>query len=400
MTDSEELARLKKSEMVYRRMIEMAADAIFAIDTESGEILGSNPKASELTGLSDKEITGRKVWELHPEDEQDAARELFFKVVKTGSGSSEMRFVRPDGSERFVEVNATTIDCGERLLIQRICRDITERRKLREQLKQANEELEQRVTERTAQLQNKQAQLIQAEKMAALGSLVAGVAHEINTPLGALRSNLDLFERSMKKIHDILDKDTVPTELREDPQLEKLFSGIDKLNEINDEATVRIIKIVDSLRRFARLDQAEKDTVDIHEGIENTLTLVHHKIKGRIEVERDFAELPAIECYPNQLNQVFMNILVNASQAIEDKGTITIKTSLKQERVVIEISDTGSGIPEDIRSRIFDPGFTTKGAGVGTGLGLAIVHQIIEDHSGSVEVDARTRLSWSMMRRW
>jgi len=225
--------------------------------------------------------------------------------------------------------------------------------------------------------------------MATLGNLVAGVAHEINTPLGALKSNNDIFIRSFVKVKSILSDPKVPSELREHPQLTRLFESIEKLNAVNRTAVERIVAIVISLRKFARLDEAELDEVDIHEGLENTLTLVHHEIKNRIEVHRDYEDIPLVKCYPNQLNQVFMNLLVNASHAIEEKGDIFIKTHLRDSTVVIEIRDTGIGIPKEDLLRIFDPGFTTKGFGIGTGLGLSIVYQIIEDHKGKIEVESQ-----------
>ncbi len=269
----------------------------------------------------------------------------------------------------------------------RIVRDVTERKRLIEQIAQAKEDLERKVDERTRELKEKHAQLVQSEKMATLGNLVAGVAHEINTPLGALRSNTDLFVRSLSKLRAFLDDADIPVESREIGNLRKLLDATEKLNEVNREASERIVTIVNSLRKFARLDQAEMDRVDIHEGLESTLTLVHHEIKGRIEVVREYSDLPLVECYPNQLNQVFMNILVNAVQAIEGEGTIRIRTYAEDDNAVVEISDTGRGIPEEVLHRVFDPGFTTKGSGIGTGLGLAIVHQIIRDHNGRIEVD-------------
>ena len=153
-------------------------------------------------------------------------------------------------------------------------------------------------------------------------------------------------------------------------------------------ATTRIVEIVRSLRNFARLDEAEKKQVDIHEGIESTLTLLHHELKQRVDVVRDYGELPEIECYPNQLNQVLMNLLTNALQAIEGPGTITIRTRCAGERVEVAISDTGSGISEEARQRIFDPGFTTKGVGVGTGLGLSIAYRIVQKHAGELRVES------------
>ncbi|NIS17487.1 MAG: PAS domain S-box protein [Aliifodinibius sp.] len=507
--DNSNLKSLRESEEKYRKMIEMASDAIFSIEPDDGTILEANLKAEELTGFKISELIGKKVWELHPEFEQQNAKQLFQDVVESGRGyTSELHFLRKDKTLLNIEISAGVVNFGNKKIIQRICRDITNRvllqrenRRLREyyeyildqmpvglgvrkninsrpevefenkklkeifdqaidegcpcsweqsigdqrieseqilsedgvyveerkfpndrvyqfttgyfrdadhnwrelnivqdvttrnrleqELKKANEELEQKVEERTRELRQKQAQLVQAEKMAALGNLVAGVAHEVNTPLGALSSNNDLFIRSLEKLKAMVSDSSAPAEFRESEELKKLLKNMEELTDINKTASSRIIDIVSSLRKFARLDQAEMDTVDIHEGIENTLTLVHHQLKNRVEVERDYGDLPKISCYPNQLNQVFMNILVNASQAIEGKGKIFVKTRRKNDNAVIEISDTGRGIPEDKLERIFDPGYTTKGAGVGTGLGLSIVHQIIEDHNGRIEVESK-----------
>jgi signal transduction histidine kinase len=148
------------------------------------------------------------------------------------------------------------------------------------------------------------------------------------------------------------------------------------------------MKIVRSLKNFARLDEAERKKVDIHEGIESTLTLLQHQLKSRITIVKRFGDLPEIECFPNQLNQVFMNILVNAAQAITNRGTITVTTSKQEGAVKISISDTGVGIPPEHLSRIFDPGFTTKGVGVGTGLGLSICYKIVQDHHGTIEAES------------
>jgi signal transduction histidine kinase len=181
-----------------------------------------------------------------------------------------------------------------------------------------------------------------------------------------------------------------PADAPKDPALAKLFGSIENLNKVSKIASDRIVKIVNSLRTFARLDQAEMDTVDIHEGIDSTLTLVHHELKRRIEIHKDYGDVPKISCYPNQLNQVFMNILINASHSIEYRGDIYIKTYTKNNKAIIEIKDTGMGIPKENLKRIFDPGFTTKSKGIGTGLGLSIVYQIIEDHNGSIEVESES----------
>ena len=245
------------------------------------------------------------------------------------------------------------------------------------------------VEERALELQRKQAQLVQSEKMAALGQLLAGVAHEINTPLGALSSNIDIFARALDRIGEALaDMETAETAPQHE-KLKRLLQSVQQLSTVNRTATERITAIVGSLRRFARLDESELNGVDIHEGIDNTLTLVQHELKHRIQVEKDYGEVPLIACYPNQLNQVFMNLLVNASHAIEGKGTIFIKTRMDGDSVAIEFRDTGIGIPEENRQRIFDPGFTTKEFGEGTGLGLSIVSGIVQNHKGRLEVESQ-----------
>ena len=167
------------------------------------------------------------------------------------------------------------------------------------------------------------------------------------------------------------------------------YGAIEILRDVcqnNMLATDRLISIVGSLRNFARMDEPDLKEADIHEGLESTLTIVQHQLKGRIEVVKQYGSIPPVECQPNRLNQVFMNLLVNAAQAIS--GTITIKTVKKGDAVKVAISDTGVGIPPENLSRIFDPGFTTKGVGVGTGLGLSICYKIIEEHQGRIEVES------------
>jgi PAS domain S-box-containing protein len=253
---------------------------------------------------------------------------------------------------------------------------------------QAYNELEQKVEERTRALRQKQAQLIQAEKMAALGQLVAGVAHEINTPLGALKSNIDILTRSFPKIKNLMLDPKIPQQFLESSDVSNRLASLEILNTHNQTAIDRIVMIVSSLRKFARLDEAELDEVDIHEGLDSTLILVQHQLKNRVDVRKNYGKLPLIKCYPNQLNQVFMNLLVNASHAIEGQGNIFIHTYHKADTAVVEIRDTGKGISQKDLPRIFDPGFTTKGFGVSTGLGLSIVYQIMKDHKGKVEVES------------
>ena len=251
------------------------------------------------------------------------------------------------------------------------------------------ESLEERVEQRTAELsrtlrelRETQSQLVQSEKMAALGNLVAGVAHEINTPLGAVTSNTDLFGRALARLR----------EMKADPEAQRYLERVGAAVDVSREACGRIAKIVKSLRNFTRLDEAERKPADLHEGLDSTLTLAAHLTKNRVAVHREYGTVPPVDCHANQINQVFLNVLVNAAQAIEGPGTITIRTRCEDRpggrRAIVEISDSGRGIAPEHLGKIFDPGFTTKGVGVGTGLGLAISYRIIEAHRGTIEVDS------------
>jgi signal transduction histidine kinase len=242
----------------------------------------------------------------------------------------------------------------------------------------------QQLEKKNRELQEAQAQLVQAAKLAAMGQLVAGVAHEINSPLGTINSNFDVMSRVLRKISE--ESTTLPEATHQ--KIQKLMSAIDPLMNLNRVACERIIHIVRDLKNFARLDEAEFKLANLNDDIETTLSLVRHELKDRIRVIKQFSELPLVPCYPNRLNQVFMNLLINAYQSIPDKGEIRISTSVVDHEVRIAISDTGAGIKKEHLNRIFDPGFTTKGVGVGTGLGLPISAQIIQDHKGRITVQS------------
>ena len=510
-------ARVKELEGLaqkYRRFIEEANDAIFSIDINTGHILEANPKAEELTGYTKEELSNMNVWEIHPSEERERAKELFKLVSSKGMGRNEMNFLKKDGSTVAVDINASVIEYNGQRVIQRICRDVSEEKKLERenrslkeyyerilnmmpdglnvkrvegneiliefenqklkdmfrartgdrcylwhrkkeklensscykciedgaehndehispdgrvfqftstqfkrpdgtpgaieiirditerkkleaeqkrleaQLKVYAEELEKKVENRTRELVNSQGKLIQSEKMASLGHLVAGVAHEINTPVGAINSNNDIFIRTFARLKEKLIDSNLLDEVDKDGQILKWIKIIENLNKVSKDACNRIVEIIRSLKNFARLDEAERKKVNIHEGIENTLTLVHHEIKNRIKVTKAFGNVPEIECYPNQLNQVFMNMLVNASHAIQGQGEIELKTFTSDGNIIVKIRDSGVGIPQESLNKIFDPGFTTKGFGVGTGLGLSISYQIIEKHGGKIDVES------------
>lgn len=238
------------------------------------------------------------------------------------------------------------------------------------QISQKKEELESAIKE----LKETQLQLINSEKMASLGQLVASVAHEINTPLGAINANNEMIG----KIVDNFDTSTLDI--------------LKEINSIDKEAIKRITNIVQSLKRFVRLDETTLQEADINSELDLTLELIRHKIKRGFSVERDYGKIPPVNCYPNMLNQVFLNILMNATQSIEEiknkdasyLGKIKLKTQTVEGFLRISIFDNGTGIKKENKQKVFDPGFTTKKKGQGTGLGLAICKKIIEKHSGLI----------------
>ncbi len=238
------------------------------------------------------------------------------------------------------------------------------------------------------ELRETQAQLIQSGKMASLGNLAAGVAHEINNPLGAIHSAADVSQRAIQRILPMLESGESLAEIMASKSFNQSVDILKGNTQLILEASNRVVTIIKSLKTFARLDEADFKNADIHEGLDSTLMLLHHEMKNHITVEKDYADLPLVPCYPNELNQVFMNILANATQAIKENGNIQIQTQKDDFWVHIKIKDSGVGIPHENLAKIFDPGFTTKGVGVGTGLGLSISYNIIEKHHGRIRVES------------
>lgn len=242
------------------------------------------------------------------------------------------------------------------------------------QVKQKNEELENTLNE----LKETQIQLINSEKMASLGQLVAGVAHEINTPLASINSNNDILSKLIQKFPD------EPSQ----KDCKKFFDNIKSINTIDKEAIRRISQIVKSLKKFVRLDESDLQKADINKELDLTLELIKHETKNKIKINKNYADLPLVKCYPNMLNQVFMNLLVNACQSMQNGGEITLTTLFDEKNLVVKIKDTGTGIDEKIKDRLFIAGTTTKQIGIGTGLGLAISKKIIEKHHGKITFES------------
>jgi two-component system, NtrC family, sensor kinase len=302
-----------------------------------------------------------------------------------------------------------------------IVRNITERKRAEERLHQQEEELRrhrahleelvhsrtEKLLQATRELEERQVQLIQAEKLASIGQMAAGVAHEISSPVGYVMSNLGMLVQYCSAIGPLLElqrellgaQSSTPQEAREavlarmaeqwkQAEMDSILEDLPELIQESVDGAKRIKEIVQSLRMFAREDSGEPQLADLNEELESTLRMVWNQLKYKCTVERDLGPLPRLRCHPNQLGQVFANLLVNAAQAIERQGVIRIRTRYEGNEVVVRISDTGQGMTPETRARLFTPFFTTKPRGQGTGLGLSVSQSIIARHQGRIEVDS------------
>lgn len=298
-------------------------------------------------------------------------------------------------------------------LIKRLKGLIRELEDKNAKLNQFNKTLEEKVRARTTELQKSnedlikaykdlqqvQLQLVHSEKMASLGGLVAGVAHELNNPINFINGNMYHLRSYLEDLKSLVieyDGLKLPENEREaldsvkrKIQYDFLLDDLENVVESCEHGSARAKQIVEDLKSFSRLDEAEVKEIDIHDGLESTLNLLVFEYRDKVTVHKDYGKLPRLECFASQLNQVFMNVLSNAVQAIEKKGEIWITTQLNQNKEIeIIVRDNGRGIPQDNLSKIFDPFFTTKEVGSGTGLGLSISYGIMERHGGRILVDS------------
>ncbi len=274
--------------------------------------------------------------------------------------------------------------------------------KLNEELRQVNDAMEVKnleLADAYKQLKNSQVQILQQEKMASIGQLAAGVAHEINNPMGFITSNLGTLGKYFDRMNHFLEHQQVAISEhvaeegqqniiaeRKKLKIDYLLEDSRDLIEESLDGADRVKAIVQNLKTFSRLDQDHEQEADINQCLESTISIAWNELKYKATLEKDFGSLPRLHCYPQKLNQVFLNMLVNAAQAIKEKGIVTIRTWHEQDDIFIAISDTGCGIPEKSQTRIFEPFFTTKEVGKGTGLGMSISYEIIQEQGGEIKV--------------
>ena len=416
-----DITKRQQTEAQYRTIFESVNDGLIISDLETGKVVAANSAAWEMHGYSEAEFI-----EIHPKIFiHPSYHYLFGNYIKTIlSGESfhaQSIDVRKDGSTINVDIKGISCIYNGKPCALAAIRDITTQKQTEEKLQKQAATLQ----EALQKLKNTQAKLVQSEKMSSLGQMVAGVAHEINNPINFIHGNLEPASEYVEDLLGLLalyqqhypqPNPEIQTEI-EAIELDFIQEDLIKILNSMQEGTTRIREIVLSLRNFSRLDEADFKKANIHEGIDSTLMILNHRVKAKpnspeIQIIKQYdTSLPNIKCYPGQLNQVFMNLLVNAIDALEDgfkngewkkckanqknnyslNPQIIINTKFVQSKFIkITIADNGCGIPTNLQNKLFDPFFTTKEVGKGTGLGLSISYQIIvEKHHGKLYCNSK-----------
>lgn len=373
----------------WEATIDCVGDMVILAD-RMGRIRRCNKTFKDFSGLPYEEILGTE-WSAYLFDrvvEADECRTAGMEVFhdRTGRWYTVRSYPFTDGLTSEVRGEAISIH------------DSTELKLITEELEGKNAEL----SKAYAELKTFQAQLLQQEKMASIGQLAAGVAHEINNPVGFISSNLGTLNRYFSRITGFLAEQAqaiqyldstgeVLERLRDKKQelkLDYIYTDIHQLINESIEGAQRINKIVQDLKSFSRIDDSEMKAADINAGLESTVSIVWNEIKYKAGLKKEYGEIPLTKCNIGQLNQVFMNLLVNAVHSIDKQGEITIKTRYENGGILVSVSDTGCGITPEMREKIFEPFFTTKEAGKGTGLGLSIAYEIVKKHNGDITVES------------
>jgi PAS domain S-box-containing protein len=406
---------LEKSERRYRELVENANDLIYTHDVD-GNILSFNKAAERTTGYAQEEARNLHVRDLVAPEHRGFAMEMTRRKLEGAPTTTyELEIVSKDGRRVPLEVSTRILyEEGRPVAVQGIARDVAERKRAQaalerqaDRLAEQARELEQRnaeLSEAYRTLQEAELQLIQSEKMAAIGQLVAGLAHEINNPAAFVLSNLTAVERNVEDLlafaracEPLVDAvRSVDPALADEVQRVRSESGVmeaaEEMRPLLDSmrgGMLRIRDIVASLRSYSRNDvRGEFEFADLLDGMEATLVLLRPSTPKDVVVELHRTAIPTVECNLGQVNQVFMNLIVNAIQAVGERGRVDVFLERSGDGVLVRVKDDGPGVAADLRSRIFDPFFTTKEVGRGTGLGLTICRRIVDGHQGRIEVES------------
>lgn len=390
----------KEAHAELEQLFQSSADGILRVDQQFN-VVRINRTFEKMTGVSATAVIGRKCYEAFP---CTACGTNQCPLVRIAAGEHQVvdegvKFTK-DGEQVSCLIFAVPFfeHDGAVIGVVEYYRDVSALKQAEAALQRSRDELSKAYQE----LQLNQSQMLQQEKMASIGQLAAGVAHEINNPLGFIGSNLGTLKKYWQKTRDFiafqdgllsdysLSVDSAGlAEKRKQLKIDLVIDDANYLIEESLEGVERVKVIVGNLKSFSRLDQANYDLTDINQCLDTTLSIVWNELKYNVTVHKDYGVLPLTYCYPQQLNQVFLNLLVNAGHAIEEKGEIHISTRREENDILVEIRDNGCGVPEENLSHLFEPFFTTKEVGKGTGLGLSIVYDIIKKHHGSIDVDSR-----------
>ncbi|RDE49036.1 MAG: PAS domain S-box protein [Candidatus Accumulibacter meliphilus] len=393
---------LSRQEEQLRSLLENLRDGVITIDTE-GLIRSVNPAICTLFQQTEEALHEQNLTMLVPPEQRQAHRTGLARHVATGEAhligrTVEVEGLRADGSRFPIDLSINSYSVRGERFYSGIVRDISARKAAEAQLHTTIE----RLTELNRKLEEAQNQLLQSEKMASIGQLAAGVAHEINNPVGFVNSNLGSLRKEVKDLLGVIDAYALAdpiladhpavlgaiTAARDAADLDYLRSDIGALIDESLEGLQRVRRIVQDLKDFSRVDSAEWQFANLEAGLDSTLNIVWNEIKYKAEVHKEYAGVPEVECIAAQVNQVLLNLLVNAAHAIEGRGTITLRTGFDANEAWVEVEDSGKGIaPEDLK-RIFEPFFTTKPVGEGTGLGLSLAFSIAQRHRGRIEASS------------
>jgi PAS domain S-box-containing protein len=400
---------LRASEGFHHSLVESLPQSILRKDLE-GRFTFGNQRFCNALRLPLEQVIGKTDFDFFPHALAEKYRNDDRRVIETGTVFETIEeHVAPQGDKRYVHVIKTPLRDAEGAVrgVQGIFWDVTERKRAEEQLVTQNVRLqEMAASEHKAHADLKQAQsrMVQSEKLASLGQMVAGVAHEINNPIAFVSNNVAVLERDVGEMRELLVMLGEADDLieRERPELfERIAAFRDRVDMAytlenikgllarSRDGLSRVQEIVGHLRLFARLDEGQLNDADINGGIESTAMIIRNIArKKQVQLKMDLGEVPLLTCYAAKINQVMMNLLTNAIDACPEGGTVTVRTRAEDQGVRIEVADNGCGIEPEHRDRIFDPFFTTKPVGQGTGLGLSISYGIIQDHGGTIEVDS------------